>query len=69
MGVSQRGPHLDVPSLPQIQVLQLGSEGPGPPRPPFIDEPMTRESRVGVAVPDHTADIGLLSLRDLIERK
>lgn len=43
----QRGPHVDVPPLPQVQaVLQLGSEGPGPPWPPFRDELMAGKAGV-----------------------
>ena len=47
MGGIQRGPHFDVPPPPQVQaVLQLGSEGPGPPRPPFRDELMAGKAGV-----------------------
>lgn len=47
MGGIQRGHHLDVSPLPQVQAaLQLGSEGPGLPWPPFRDELMA--GKVGV---------------------
>ena len=46
MGGIQRGPHLDVLPLPQVPTaLQLGSEGPGPPRPPFRDELIDDQGR------------------------
>lgn len=62
MGGIQRGPHLDVLPLPQVPAaLQLGSEGPGPLRPPFRDELVAREGGGGVAVPGHI-DTGLLPL-------